>query len=136
VPSSPDVTDDRTSGSRADDGLGCRTLTVALAVLVGFAVAATATGLSLALGSAPGPTAERIGFLLYGAGAPVSALFAMIAGELPLAPLTDLVVWVAAAVAATRIADRRGTPIWKPLTVIVGASVAWGVVASSALERI
>lgn len=125
-----------TQPGRADEGLGCRTLSLSLAILVGFAVMATSTGLALTLADAPSAAGERFGLTLYAAGAPISGLFAVLAGELPVAPLTDIVVWIVAAVFATRLSDRRGTPLWKPLVVIVATALVWGVVASSALERV
>jgi hypothetical protein len=118
-----------------EPGIGCRPLAAGFAALVVFAAAAVAVGLALALGTDPAPWAERVGFALYAAGAPVSGLFAAIAGELPLAPLTDVVVWVLAAAGATRWADRRSVPPTKPLLTVMVAALVYGAVVGSFLER-
>ncbi|MEX2278607.1 MAG: hypothetical protein WEA76_00820, partial [Acidimicrobiia bacterium] len=88
-----------------DEGLGCRALAVSAGVLIAFGVVATSIGLLLALGDG-GRLTQQLGFALYGAGAPVSGIFAAIAGELPLAPFTDVIIWLVLAVVATRASER------------------------------
>lgn len=99
-----------------------------------FAVAATAAGLLLALGDAS-RVVQQVGFALYGAGAPISGIFAAIAGELPLAPFTDLIVWLVAAVGATAVSDRRRVPIGRVLASIIGGALILGLVISFLIER-
>lgn len=115
-------------------GVGCRPLLTAFAVFVGFAIAATALGLWLALGDGP-PIVQQIGFGLYGAGAPISGLFAALAGDLPLAPFTDVILWLVAAVAAARIAERRRIPLDRVVWTGVGLAAAYGFVISFLIER-
>lgn len=117
-----------------DDGLGCRTLAVAAGALIAFGVLATATGLALALGDG-GRLTQQVGFALYGAGAPISGLFAAVAGELPLAPLTDVVVWLVLAVVAARISERRAIPLPRILLVVLAGAMTLGTIVSFLIER-
>ena len=117
-----------------DEGLGCRALAVSAGVLLAFAVVATATGLFLALGDG-GRLVQQIGFAFYGAGAPVSGIFAAIAGELPLAPFTDVVVWLILAVVVTRASERGRLPLSRVLGLVIAAAGALGLVVSFLIER-
>lgn len=122
------------SPSPSPEGLGCRTLAVSAGVLFVFGLAATALGLMLALGDGSAVT-QQVGFALYGAGAPISGLFAAVAGELPLAPFTDAFVWMGAAVVATRVSGRRAIPLDRVLAVIVALALTLGVIVSFLIER-
>ncbi|MEX2654198.1 MAG: hypothetical protein WD532_04110 [Acidimicrobiia bacterium] len=117
-----------------DEGLGCRALAVSAGVLIAFGVVATSIGLLLAL-SDGGRLTQQFGFALYGAGAPVSGIFAAIAGELPLAPFTDVIVWLVLAVGATRASERLGIPISRVLGVVISAALTLGLVVSFLIER-
>lgn len=125
-----------TADGEPEAGLGCRTLVTTLGVLLVFAVASVAMGLAIALGDDVGRLGERIGFTLYGAGAPISALFAAIAGELPLAPLTDVIVWIVAAAGTTRLTERRGIPMARSIALVIAMALVYGVVVSSFIERV
>ena len=114
-------------------GVGCRTLLTAVGALLSFAVAAVAIGLTLILGDDPSATAETVGLALYAAGAPVSGVFAAMAGDLPLTLYLDVVVWVLAGAGVTRLADRgRGLP--KPLLGVIGAALVFGFAVSTLIE--
>lgn len=114
-------------------GVGCRTLLTAVGALLLFAVAAVATGLTLVLGEAPSPTAETVGLALYAAGAPVSGVFAAIAGDLPLTLYLDALVWVLAGAGVTKLAERgRGLP--RPLLAVIGAALVFGFAVSTLIE--
>jgi hypothetical protein len=128
------VSSDRSPSPSPDDGLGCRTLAVSAGVLIAFGVVATAAGLVLALGDTT-PLVQQIGFGLYGAGAPISGLFAAIAGELPLAPFTDLIVWLVLAVVATRVSEGRSIDLSRVLGVILALASALGFIVSFLIER-
>jgi hypothetical protein len=95
---------------------------------------ATAIGLVLALGDGSRLT-QQIGFGFYGAGAPISAIFAAIAGDLPLAPFTDIVMWLVFAVLAVRISERRAIPIGRVLGLVIAAAAVLGLVVSFLIER-
>lgn len=99
-----------------------------------FGVAATVAGLVLALGDG-GRIAQQLGFALYGAGAPVSGIFAAVAGELPLAPFTDIVIWLVLAVSAAKVSERRELPLRRVLGMVIGAAISLGVVVSFLIER-
>ena len=117
-----------------EPGLGCRTLAVSAGVLLAFGTAATVAGLVLALGEG-GRITQQIGFALYAAGAPVSGVFAAVAGELPLAPFTDVVVWLVLAVFATKASERRVLSTGRVLGLVIGAALSLGVVVSFLIER-
>lgn len=117
-----------------DEGLGCRALAVSAGVLIAFGVIATSIGLLLALGDG-GRLTQQLGFALYGAGAPVSGIFAAIAGELPLAPFTDIIIWLVLAVVATRAGERLRVPIGRVLGVVISAALTLGLVVSFLIER-
>jgi hypothetical protein len=97
-------------------------------------VLATAIGLLLALGDG-GRLVQQLGFALYGAGAPVSGIFAAIAGELPLAPFTDVVIWLILAVVATRVSERGRVPLGRVLGWVIAAAGGLGLVVSFLIER-
>ncbi len=88
----------------------------------------------MALGDG-GRLTQQLGFALYGAGAPVSGVFAAIAGDLPLAPFTDIVIWLILAVAATRVSERRHLPLGRVLGLIIAGAGVLGVVVSFLIER-
>ena len=117
-----------------NEGIGCRALAVSAGVLIAFGVLATGTGLLLALGDG-GRLTQQIGFALYGAGAPISGLFAVMAGELPLAPFTDVIVWLVLAVFAARASDRRGAPLARVLMIVIAGAGVLGLVVSFLIER-
>ena len=104
-------------------------------MLIGFAVIATSLGLWLALGDGS-RTTQQVGFALYGAGAPISGVFAAAAGDLPLAPFTDVILWLVAAAAATSIAERRRIPLRTVLSAILGIAAVVGVMISFLIERV
>lgn len=116
-------------------GVGCRTLVSVLGSMAVFATAAVVVGLLLALADDPSPLAEQVGFGLYAAGAPVSGLFAVITGDLPLAPFTDAFVWIPLAWGATRLIERRRARPWRVVGPIIGAALAYGTVISFLIER-
>lgn len=129
------MSSDRSPSPSPDEGLGCRPLAVSSGVLLGFAIVSTALGLTLALGDGS-PGVQQLGFAFYGAGAPISGVFAAIAGELPLAPFTDAILWLVAAVGATSLAERRSMPLPRVLWSIVAVALSIGVVISFLIERL
>lgn len=114
-------------------GLGCRTMLTAVGTLLVFAVGAVAIGLGLILGEDPSPLAETFGLALYAAGAPVSGVFAVIAGDLPLTLYLDLVVWVVGGAAITKLAE-RGRPLALLLVTAMALALAFGLVVSTLIE--
>lgn len=111
---------DRLVGALTPERSGCRDTALVGVALVSFASATVATGLFLVVDGSVG------GLVLYGAGAPISGLFAAVAGGLPLAWPLDITLWVIAAVAITRKADRRGR--LRPTIAVVALALLWGLV--------
>lgn len=101
---------------------------------MGFAIVAVGLGLTLALSELPS-IIQRVGFALYGAGAPISATFAAIAGELPLAPYTDIIVWLVAAVLVTKHVERRSIGLAGPLTKVIAGALVFGAAIGMLIER-
>jgi hypothetical protein len=97
-------------------------------------VVATALGLVLALGDG-GRLVQQTGFALYGAGAPVSGVFAAIAGDLPVAPFTDIVLWLVLAVGAAHLSERRTIALGRVLGFVIAGALTLGVVVSFLIER-
>lgn len=93
-----------------------------------------ASGLWLALDDTPSFWEERIGLALYVAGAPISGIFAALVGNLPLAPFTDIIVWLVAAGLIARRVDR--SPPVRPLLLTIGASLVFGGLVSQLIERV
>lgn len=87
----------------------------------------------MALGDEPSFAAERIGLALYVAGAPVSGVFSALTGELPLAPMTDVIVWLVAGGLITRRADRH--PLRRRLLITIAGALVFGALVSQAIER-
>lgn len=117
------------------EGFGCRLLSFAFVLLATGAAAAIILGLTLALDDGCTGLCEQAGFALYGAGAPISALFAVVTGELPLAPFTDVLVWLLASAWVTRRVERRGRSLGRLVAAIAGAALAYGVAVSFLIER-
>ncbi len=122
------------TGPAAAPGVGCRNVVVAVGWLIGLAAIEVALGLWLAL-STP-PIAERVGFALYAAGAPVSAGFAAVAGELPLAPFTDAIVWLVAGVGTASWHERTGTRLSRLLAAVAAVALVYGVAISGLIARV
>lgn len=114
-------------------GLGCRTMLTAVGTLLLFAVGAVAIGLVLILGEDPSPLAETLGLALYAAGAPVSGVFAVIAGDLPLTLYLDVVVWVVGGAAMTKLSE-RGRPLALLLVTAIVLALAFGFAVSTLIE--
>lgn len=79
---------------------------------------------------------ERLALVLYAAGAPVSGLFSALAGDLPLAYLTDLLVWLAVAVGAARLVERRPLAGWQVAGAAMAVALLYGGVISTLIQRV
>jgi hypothetical protein len=101
------------------DGYGCRSTATAFAFLTAFVVIAGVVGVSMALGPGCIGACETTGFALYGAALPISALFAITAGDLPIAWPLDVTFWLVNAFASSRLSERTG----RSLATVVGATI-------------
>ncbi len=118
------------------EGFGCRPTVEALAAILGFAAVAAVAGVSLALGDSCSGGCETLGFTLYAAGLPVSAAFAAVAGELPLAIPLDVTFWVIVSFFVGRAAERRHHPPWRVAGTVIVVAIAYGAFISLFLEAV
>ena len=109
-----------------DDGYGCRETAVTFALLVVFVVVAGTVGVSMALGPGCSGLCETVGFGLYGAALPVSAVFAATAGDLPIAWPLDVTFWLIAAFGLSRMSERRNRSIAGVVGVAIIVALAFG----------
>ena len=119
--------------SRDAEGLGCRDLTVAVGVLLGVAAVLVGVGLGIILGPSPEGLTERVGLTLFAAGAPVSGLFAALAGDLPFTIYLDVIVWVLVGAAVVKL-TARGRRLWVMIVIVEAVAIIYGLGISSLVE--
>jgi len=122
-----------TEPERQPEGVGCKPLLTVTGILLAFAVAAVTIGLSILLSDDVSGGLERIGFIAYASGAPVSGLFAALAGGLPLTLYLDVIVWMLVAFAVVRLVERGRSPR-RLIGTVIGVAVVFGIVISSLVE--
>lgn len=109
---------------------------MALAVLAAFATAAAVAGVSMALNPACTSVCETTGFTLYGAGLPISVIFAATAGELPVALPLDLTAWVTVSALVSRYAERRRMTVLAAAVRVMVLALIYGFIASQFIESV
>ena len=117
------------------EGVGCRRYVTTAAALLAFGALAFVTGLVLLLDRGCTGPCEKAALALYAAGGPVSGLFAVLAGGLPVAWPVDITLWLAVAFLATSLAERRGRPWWQGVLAAMTVAGAFGTAAAFLLER-
>lgn len=115
-------------------GPGCRDTAVATSFLLGLAVVFLAIGLTLIGQDGCQGACETWGLTLLYAGGPVSAMFGVLFGELPLAWPLDVTLWVAAGFLVARWAGSRGRSVLGTTLVVVLIALAYGLVLSQMVE--
>ncbi len=110
-----------------DEGVGCRPGALAFLSLLLAALLVGGLGLWLV-------TQRETGLALFYAAAPISALFGVIGGGLPVAWPLDLALWVVAGVLAGSWAQRSGRPVWMTTTAIGVGALVYGLVMSQFVE--
>lgn len=120
--------------TETDEGIGCR-----YAVTVGFglviwAIAAGALGLTLVLNDACSDLCRSGGLSLFYAAAPVSALFGVLGGGVPIAWPLDGGVWIMAGFGITSWAARRRTSVGRLVLAVIGISLLYGIAMSQFVE--
>jgi hypothetical protein len=120
----------------SEAGVGCRSLATVLGALVGFATGAAVTGLALIGNEACVATCERVGFVAYAAGLPVSAAFSLAGGsDLVVAFFTDIILWMVVAYFLARLIERRRLGALRLVLGTVAVAVLYGALVSLGLER-
>lgn len=123
-----------TPREQVEDGFGCKPTALAFTLLAAFVALSATAGVSLALGAGCGPVCETVGFTLYGAALPVSAVFAALAGSLPVAWPLDTTFWLIAAFLISRFAERRAINITTVVARVVILALVYGFAISLVLE--
>lgn len=113
-----------------DDGYGCRETAVTFALLAVFVVVAGTVGVSMALGSGCSGVCETVGFGLYGAALPISAVFAAVAGDLPIAWPLDATFWLIAAFGLSRMSERSSRSIAGVVVAAIVVALIFGAAIS------
>lgn len=126
-PSNPGLAEER--------GDGCRNLTRLAAAFLLFSAVGLALGITLVSNLSCTGLCETAGLALYGAGGPVSGLFAALAGGLVLAWPVDITLWIVLAFGAIKLAGARRIPLRRVAFSVLAGAVLWGVLVASLLER-
>lgn len=126
-PSNPGMAEGRSEG--------CRDLTRLAAVFLLFSAVGLAAGIRLISNQACERLCETAGLALYGAGGPVSGLFAALAGGLVLAWPVDITLWIVLAFGAIKLSNARAIPIRRVAIWVLSGALLWGVLVASLLER-
>ncbi len=127
MPSNPASADTR--------GEGCRDLTRLAAVFLLFSAVGLSAGITLISNQSCEGLCEAAGLALYGAGGPVSGLFAALAGGLVLAWPVDITLWIVLAFGAIKLSTARAISIKRVATWVLSGAFLWGVLVASLLER-
>ena len=116
-----------------DQGVGCRDVTFAGALLLGAASALFATGLTLVNGDCSAGC-ETLALTALYAGGPFSAAWGVLTESIAVAWPLDVIVWVVLAFWAARTAQRRGTSALQVAFYLLLGAVGYGLVLSQLVE--
>ncbi len=119
-----------------EEGFGCRPTATAFGMLAAFVVVAATIGVSLALRPGCDGICEQVGFTLYAAALPISAVFAFFAGELPLAWPLDVTFWVIVSFVLGRIAERKHMSVGAVVVRALVLAVVFGFSIALFLESV
>ena len=120
--------------SENSDGPGCRDAAITTGLVVGFALAFMAVGLTMV--HSPDCTAicETAGITLLYAGLPVSGIFGFFFGDLVLAWPLDITLWVVVGFLLARLTDDRKLRPAGAAMVVVVVALFYGLVLSTFVE--
>lgn len=113
-----------------EEGYGCRSTALTFALLAVFVVVAGTIGVSMALGPTCAGACEAAGFALYGAALPISAIFAVVAGELPIAWPLDATFWLIVAFVLGRMSERANRSIPRVIGGAIVVALIFGATVS------
>lgn len=126
-------------GERVDEipeGFGCKPAAQAFGLISAFAVIAATVGISIALRDGCTGICETAGFTLYAAGLPASAIFAVIAGDLPVAWPLDITLWLIISAGASRFSERRRLSVNTVAFRVIVIALVYGFIASLFIEAV
>lgn len=113
---------------------GCRSAAIAVGLLVGVGLVFMAIGLTLATDVSCDGACETLALTLLYAGLPISAVFGVFFGDLPVAWPLDITLWVVVGFLLARWSDNRGRNVLGGVLLVVLLSLAYGLVLSSFVE--
>jgi hypothetical protein len=109
-------------------GVGCRPAVLAGVGLLGWAAAIGALGLAMVLSEGCTGACDSIGLSLFYAAAPVSALFGVLGGGIPVAWPLDIGVWVLAGWGAASWGGRLRRPPWRLAVGLALTALLYGAI--------
>ena len=109
-------------------GIGCRPAVLAGAALLGWALSIGALGLAMVLSDRCTGPCDSVGLILFYAAAPVSALFGVLGGGIPVAWPLDIGVWILAGLGAASWAGRLDRPPWRLAVGLAVTGLAYGAI--------
>ena len=113
---------------------GCRDAAIATVFLLGLAIVFLTVGLTMTQRAGCEGLCETLGLTLLYAGGPVSALFGVLFGDLPLAWPLDITFWVVTGFVTARWAENRSRGVLGIALVILLLALAYGLVLSRFVE--
>ena len=118
----------------SEEGIGCRPAALSGLALIGWALVVGGVGLAMVLSEGCGVVCSEGGLALFYGAAPVSALFGVLGGGLPVAWPLDVLVWLLAGVGLTSWTARRRLDIRRLTAAAIGLALVFGVVMSRFVE--
>lgn len=109
----------------AGDGVGCRSAVLAGGGLLSGALVVGGIGLALV---------REGGLWLFYAAAPMSAVFGVIGGGLPVAWPLDAGLWLVVGLGAASWSGRIGRPLWTVVAGVAVVALAYGWMMSRLVE--
>ncbi len=122
--------------SASDEGIGCRQAAIATAVVLIGATVLFWSGLAMVLNDGCTGLCGATGLSLLYAGAPVSALFGVLGGGLPIAWPLDITLWVVVGFLVAGWATRRKISPFPPAIAVLGIALAYGLVTGRLVELV
>ncbi|MGA7270137.1 MAG: hypothetical protein WB239_03610 [Acidimicrobiia bacterium] len=108
--------------------IGCRSGFLAGMALLGWALAMGAVGLTMVLSDRCTGPCDGIGLSLFYAAAPISALFGVLGGGIPVAWPLDIGLWILAGIGAASWAGRLHRPLWRLLIGLGVSALVYGII--------
>ena len=120
--------------SVSEEGIGCRPAALSGFALIGWALVVGGVGLAMVLSDGCGGICSEGGLALFYSAAPVSALFGVLGGGLPVAWPLDVLVWLLLGVGLTSWTTKRPLDLRRLTAATIGVALVFGVVMSRFVE--